>query len=152
MADVVLPHVRSKMMSGIRGKDTKPELLLRRALHRRGFRYRLHAKKLPGRPDMVFPKHKAVLFVHGCFWHCHLCHLFKWPSTREKFWQAKIGGNKNRDEITVSLLASAGWRIGTVWECALKGKHRLPVEEVITQCTEWIRSGQPLLDIAGHAA
>lgn len=90
MADVVTPEKRSKMMSGIQGKNTKPELTIRKGLHALGFRYRLHGKTLPGKPDLVFPKYKAVIFIHGCFWHAHHCHLFKWPSTRVDFWQEKI--------------------------------------------------------------
>src|SRR3954470_16295918 len=90
MADVVSSGVRSRMMAGIRGTNTAPEMILRRALHAEGFRYRLHDRRLPGKPDMVFPRHHAVIFAHGCFWHGHDCHLFKWPSTRPEFWQTKI--------------------------------------------------------------
>jgi DNA mismatch endonuclease (patch repair protein) len=107
------------MMSGIRGKNTKPEIFLRKGLHAEGFRFRIHAP-LPGRPDMVFPKWHAVLFVHGCFWHCHNCHLFKWPSSRPEFWRTKISGNLTRDEANITRLLEAGWRVGIVWECALK--------------------------------
>src|SRR5262245_6595907 len=98
MADVVSPEVRSRMMSGIRGKNTKPEMVLRRGLHAEGFRFRLHGPALPGRPDLVFPKWSAVIFVHGCFWHRHNCRLFKWPSTKSRFWRAKLTGNVSRDE------------------------------------------------------
>src|SRR5690625_6910272 len=87
------------MMSGIQGKDTKPELKIRSALHKLGFRYKLYDKSLPGKPDLVFPKYNAVIIIHGCFWHLHKCHLFKWPSTRPEFWREKIIGNKKRDEI-----------------------------------------------------
>ncbi len=105
-------------MSGIRGKNTKPELLIRSELHKAGFRYRLHRKDLPGRPDLVFSRHRAVLFVHGCFWHQHDCHLFKWPSTRPEFWREKIEGNLERDRKQYAELQNAGWRIATIWECA----------------------------------
>jgi len=118
-------------MSGIRGKDTKPELLIRKALHRRGFRYRLHCKDLPGKPDLCFPKHRAVLFIHGCFWHGHDCHLFKWPSTRPEFWRAKISRNQEVDATAREKLLAKGWRVGVVWECALKGRARLPFEAII---------------------
>src|SRR5690606_16975078 len=101
-ADIVSPKTRSRMMSGIRGKNTRPELILRSALHRKGFRFRLHRKDLPGRPDMIFPQYRAVLFVHGCFWHGHNCHLFKWPSTREEFWREKIAGNIKRDKRQIT--------------------------------------------------
>jgi DNA mismatch endonuclease (patch repair protein) len=137
------------MMSGIRGKDTKPELILRRGLHRRGFRFRLHAPDLPGKPDLVFPKHRAVVFAQGCFWHGHDCHLFKWPKSREDFWQTKIRQNRDRDQATLEQLRSRGWRTGEVWECALKGRTRLSVAEVLHRCETWLRSEDPLLEITG---
>lgn len=119
------------MMSGIRGKNTKPELLVRKALHKRGFRYRLHCTGLPGKPDLCFPKHRAVIFVHGCFWHGHDCHLFKWPSTRPDFWRAKIARNREADATSREKLLAEGWRVGVVWECALKGRTRLPFDAVV---------------------
>lgn len=117
MVDVVDPATRSRMMAGIRGKDTKPEMLVRRALHKAGFRYRLHVKDLPGRPDIVLPKYRTVIFVHGCFWHGHDCKHFKWPKTRAEFWRKKIEGNVTRDRIAVSELERRGWRVITIWEC-----------------------------------
>lgn len=149
MADIVTAQVRSRMMSGIRGTNTTPELLVRRGLHALGFRFRLHDRLLPGKPDIVLPRYKAVIFVHGCFWHGHDCHLFKWPSTRPEFWQAKIARNRAVDERTEAALAEAGWRRAVVWECALKGKTRLPLEEVITACAEWLRSDRLRLEISG---
>lgn len=149
MADIVTAEVRSRMMSGIRGTNTKPELLLRKGLHAIGFRFRLHDRSLPGKPDIVLPRYKAVIFAHGCFWHGHDCHLFKWPSTRPEFWQAKIGRNRAVDERTDAALKEAGWRQAIVWECALKGKTRLPLEEVIQSCAEWLRSDRPRLEIRG---
>lgn len=137
-------------MAGIRGADTKPELILRRGLHKRGFRYRLHDRSLPGRPDMVFPGHNAVLFADGCFWHGHDCHLFKWPKSRKEFWREKIGGNIERDRRNEQALLDAGWRVARVWECALKGKTRRPVDSVIGDCATWIRSDTPQLEIAGY--
>ena len=121
MTDVVSPQVRSRMMSGIRGKNTRPELLIRRRLHRLGYRYRLHSSKLPGKPDLVFPRYRAVIFVNGCFWHGHDCHLFKWPSSRAEWWRAKITRTRATDAASRKALAQAGWRILDVWECALKG-------------------------------
>jgi len=121
-------------MSGIRGKNTKPELVIRSALHRAGFRFRLHRKDLPGRPDLVFPRYRAVLFVHGCFWHRHDCHLFRWPSTRQEFWRVKIEGNVARDHRQYTELQDVGWRIATLWECAMKGRTRLPCPEVVETC------------------
>ena len=149
MVDVVTAEVRSRMMSGIRGTNTKPELLLRKGLHALGFRFRLHDRSLPGKPDIVLPRYNAVIFAHGCFWHGHDCHLFKWPSTRPEFWQAKIARNRAVDERTDAALTEAGWRQAVVWECALKGKTRLPLEDIIQSCAEWLRSDRPRLEIRG---
>ncbi len=151
-ADIVSPATRSRMMSGIRGKDTKPELAIRSGLHRAGFRFRLHRKDLPGRPDLVFPRHDAVLFVHGCFWHGHDCHLFRWPKSREDFWREKIGKNIARDQEQYQALLDSGWRVGTIWECALKGKSRLPFDEVVDQCVIWLKSGIKTYELSGHEA
>ena len=140
------------MMSGIRGKNTKPELLLRRGLHARGLRYRLHARDLPGSPDLVFPARRAVLFAHGCFWHGHDCHLFRMPSTRREFWETKIARNKAVDARALADLEVAGWRVGEVWECALKGRERLPLDAVLDRCESWIRGTEPRLVIRGEQA
>ena len=148
MADVVDPATRSRMMSGIRGKNTRPELLIRKALHARGFRYRLHCD-LPGKPDICLPKHRAVIFVHGCFWHGHGCHLFKWPNTRPEFWRAKIGRNREVDGSVEEQLAAAGWRVATIWECAVKGKLRLNLDDVIERCADWLISDRERLIIRG---
>ena len=137
MADVVDKATRSRMMAGIRGRDTQPELAIRRGLHRAGFRYRL-TSELPGRPDLVFPARKAVIFVHGCFWHHHDCPLFKWPSTRTSFWKTKIDGNYDRDQRVQQTLREAGWRVFVVWECALKGANRRPIDDVIQRVARWL--------------
>lgn len=136
-------------MAGIRGKNTKPELQVRRALHAEGFRYRLHDAKLPGKPDMVFPKHRAVVLVHGCFWHGHHCHLFRLPVSRSEFWQAKIQGNVERDHRAIMALLHNGWRVGTVWECALKGKNRRTAREVVDTLAGWLRGEAPKVEIGG---
>ncbi|MER8606596.1 very short patch repair endonuclease [Mesorhizobium sp. M0663] len=149
MADIVSPEVRSRMMAGIKGVNTKPELILRLALHAGGFRYRLHDRRLPGRPDMVFPRRRAALFAHGCFWHGHDCHLFRLPGTRPDFWREKIARNRERDTVAEAALAEHGWRCGVVWECAIRGRTALPLGEVIAQCAAWLESGQPLLTIRG---
>jgi DNA mismatch endonuclease, patch repair protein len=149
VADVVSPAVRSRMMAGIRGKDTKPEIVLRRGLHGRGFRFQLHRSDLPGKPDLVFPRHRAVLFAQGCFWHGHQCRLFKWPQTRNEFWRTKIIQNCDRDKASSKKLREAGWRIGEVWECALKGRSRLDVTEVLDRCERWLLSSDPALEITG---
>jgi DNA mismatch endonuclease (patch repair protein) len=122
MPDIVTPEVRSRMMSGIRSKDTQPELAIRREMHRRGYRYRLHARELPGKPDMVFPRFRAVTFIHGCFWHGHSCPLFRLPSTRPEFWRGKIDRNLANDTRASDALLAAGWRVSVIWECALKGR------------------------------
>lgn len=147
MVDVVSPEVRSRMMAGIRGTDTKPELLLRRGLHRAGFRFRLHDRALPGKPDMVFPRRRAVLFAHGCFWHGHNCHLFKWPKTREEFWKAKIARNREVDARAEAALKKLGWRRGVVWECALRGKYRMPVEDVFERLGDWLLSDGQAIEL-----
>ena len=136
-------------MAGIRGSNTKPELTIRSALHRQGYRYRLHRKDLPGKPDLVFPRHRAIILVHGCFWHGHCCHLFKWPKTREEFWRNKIASNIERDRRQFAALVSTGWRVATVWECALKGRRRLPIEMVTEACATWLESGERELELSG---
>ncbi|NVP54747.1 very short patch repair endonuclease [Mycoplana rhizolycopersici] len=149
MADIVTPEKRSLMMSGIRGKNTKPEILIRKALFARGWRYRLHDKRLPGKPDLVFPRLRAVVFVDGCFWHGHTCHLFRLPSSRVDFWTEKIARNRQRDVEVRKALDGLGWRHLTVWECALKGRTRLPIVEVIDKVANWLESGRFAADIEG---
>lgn len=134
-------------MSGIRGKNTKPELWIRSALHRHGFRYRLHDKRLPGKPDMVLSGRQAVIFIHGCFWHGHDCHLFKWPSTRPEWWRKKIESNRARDVGVKAMLKELGWRQCHVWECALKGKFRHDSDNVINELVNWLKSDRETLEI-----
>jgi len=140
MTDVVSKENRSNNMAAVRSKNTKPELLIRKGLHRLGFRFRLHDRKLPGKPDLVLPKYNAVIFVNGCFWHRHDCHLFKWPSTRKDFWKAKIEGNRARDIETVKQLQSMGWRVLTIWECSMKGRTRLQEGDLFSRVSNWIVS------------
>lgn len=149
MADIVPADVRSRMMAGIRAKNTKPELLLRKGLHAHGFRFRLHDAGLPGRPDIVLPRYRSVVFAHGCFWHGHDCHLFRLPSTRPEFWRAKIERNREVDARSEAALKEAGWRQAIVWECALKGRTRLPLEDVIGDCADWLRSDRQRIEIRG---
>jgi DNA mismatch endonuclease (patch repair protein) len=119
--DVFTPEKRSAVMRAVKSKDTKPELLLRKALFRRGFRYRLNARDLPGSPDLVFPKHGAILFVHGCFWHGHSCKRGRRaPKTNAAYWRAKIVKNKLRDRKAIAALRKMGWRVKISWECYLK--------------------------------
>ncbi|HZR34096.1 MAG TPA: very short patch repair endonuclease [Nevskia sp.] len=121
MVDVVDRATRSRMMKGIRGKNTQPEILVRKALFARGLRFRLHDRSLPGRPDIVIKKHNAVVFVNGCFWHGHQgCRYFKLPGTNPDFWRDKIEGNRKRDLKKAGALTALGWRVAVVWECAVR--------------------------------
>lgn len=150
MADVLTPEQRQLNMSRIRGRDTKPEMRIRRGLHARGFRYRLQDRQLPGRPDLVFPRYHAVIFVHGCFWHGHDCPLFKLPATRQEFWSTKIASNRARDTRTAAALLELGWRVANVWECSLRGPGRLSEDEVIERCQAFLLSEDAtLVDISG---
>ena len=127
MTDVVDAATRSRMMAGIKGKDTTPELFLRRALHAQGFRYRLGGCGLPGKPDLVFSGRRVVVFVHGCFWHRHECKYFKWPGSNKHFWRTKLDGNSVRDKNVKAKLTQMGWKVLTVWECELrKTRYTLP--------------------------
>ena len=119
MVDTLSPAERSERMSRIRGRDTKPEIWVRRALHAHGYRFRLHRRDLPGRPDIVLPKYGTVVFVQGCFWHAHTCQKGRIPGTRSAFWEAKFEGNKKRDARNARALRAAGWRVLTIWECEL---------------------------------
>ena len=120
MADILSKEQRSRLMSKVRSADTKPEWILRCGLHRLGFRYRLNDPRLPGRPDMVFPKYRAVVFVHGCFWHQHAaCKDASMPKTNRRFWKKKLAGNVKRDARAVEALLEQGWGVLTVWECQL---------------------------------
>jgi DNA mismatch endonuclease, patch repair protein len=137
MVDVVDTATRSRMMSGIRGRDTQPERVIRSLLHRRGFRFRLDVRDLPGRPDIVLPRYRAAVFVHGCFWHGHNCPLFKWPQTRPEFWREKIGRNRANDAKALAALAAQGCRVAVIWECALRGADRDP-QAVVDRLGAWL--------------
>ena len=148
MTDIVDSQTRSRMMSGIRGKDTKPELALRRSLHALGFRYRLHAKGVPGKPDIVMPKYQAVVFVHGCFWHRHEgCRYATVPSTRPEFWSAKFDANVARDAVVRSVLLAAGRRVATVWECALRTETSVEAARDIVAA--WLHRDDAVLEVGG---
>lgn len=121
MADIVDAATRSRMMSGITGKNTKPELVVRKYLHGRGLRFRLHPKNLPGTPDLVLPKFKAAVFVNGCFWHQHRgCRFAYMPASNKEFWRAKLSGNSKRDRHKAKALSRLGWDVFTVWECEVR--------------------------------
>lgn len=133
MVDVHTREVRSYNMSQIKGKNTKPEILVRKFLFSNGFRYRLHVKKLPGKPDIVFPKYKKVLFIHGCYWHGHKdCKYFVAPKSRTEWWLNKINGNKEKDKENEELLRKMGWKVIVIWECELKsGKRKKTLNELL---------------------
>ncbi len=144
MVDVMDARTRSALMSRIQAKDTKPELIIRRQLWRYGYRFRLHGRKLPGKPDLVLPKWRSVVLVHGCFWHRHEgCPHFRLPKTRTQFWDEKLGRNKERDAATVAALGRLGWRVAVVWECSIKADYFVAVE----QLSAWLRDGSGNMEI-----
>lgn len=150
MADVHDIATRKRNMRAIKGRDTKPELSVRKLLWQRGVRYRLQGKKLPGRPDLVLKKYNAVIFVQGCFWHLHECAMFKWPGTQQEFWREKLTGNRMREQRNIAALRDQGWRVAQVWECALKGRGRLAPEQVADQLTTWLHGPDPMFEIRGR--
>ncbi|RWB62005.1 MAG: DNA mismatch endonuclease Vsr [Mesorhizobium sp.] len=152
MTDVHSPEVRSYNMSRIRGRDTRPEMLIRAGLHARGFRFRLQVRELPGRPDLVFPKWRAVLLVHGCFWHGHNCHLFRLPAARHDFWASKITANRARDARSCRALTDQGWRTLTLWECAIRGRSRRPDQEVLDACETFLTGTALAAEISGDSS
>lgn len=138
MADTVDQETRSRMMSGIRSRNTRPERILRAGLHARGLRFRLVPRSLPGRPDIVLTRHRTVVFVHGCFWHRHRCSLFRWPGTNRKFWRDKLEGNARRDQRKVEQLLSDGWSVAVVWECSLRGATAGQLSRTLDRMHAWI--------------
>ena len=136
--DIVDKTMRSRIMSSVGQKDTGPEMLLRSALHRAGLRYRLHDRKLSGSPDLVFSRYRVVIFVHGCYWHSHGCYKSTIPKSRREFWKDKFRTNRERDERNVTLLCEGGWRVLTVWECVLIGKHALSLDTVAARVRAWL--------------
>ena len=157
--DIVDSDTRSRMMASIKGKDTKPEKIIRKILTDRGLRYRLHGKylkgkknTLPGKPDIVLTQkeYRTVIFVNGCFWHAHKCNLFKWPKTRPEFWKNKISGNHDRDKKNIAACQDLGWRTLVIWECAFKGKGKIPNNIVINRLSEWLKSDERFGEIRGE--
>lgn len=149
MVDVVDKATRSRMMAGIGGRNTTPELLVRSLLHKEGYRFRLHRKGLPAKPDIVLPKFRAVILIHGCFWHGHRCHMFKWPKSNIVFWRAKILTNLKRDRRDVSALGASGWRVMTVWECALRGPRAMRNEVLVRRISRWLGSSVECAELSG---
>lgn len=125
MVDRLTPEQRSNLMRRVRGKDTAPEMIVRRLAHRAGFRFRLHRKDLPGKPDLCFPARRKVIFVHGCFWHGHGCKIGRLPKSRPEFWEPKIARNRERDATAVAALVALGWTVLTVWQCETKESESL---------------------------
>lgn len=147
MADIVVPRKRSEMMAGIRAKDTKPELVVRRLLHSLGYRFRLHRKDLPGKPDIVLPKWNTVIFVHGCFWHGHAdCPLFRLPKSRTEFWAKKISANRERDAKAKHQMGNLGWKVLEIWECSSKGRTALPLENLCKKLDYAIKHPALMID------
>ena len=136
--DTVDKATRSRIMSRVGQKDTGAEITLRSALHKAGFRYRVHDRRLPGSPDLVFPRFGAVIFVHGCYWHSHGCYRSTVPKSRHKFWTDKFQRNQSRDKRNIRLLLKSGWRVLTVWECVLLGKNAMPSHEVTRRVRTWL--------------
>lgn len=136
--DIVDKETRSRIMRSVPQRDTAPEVRLRHALHRLGFRYRLHGAHLPGRPDLIFPKYEAAVFVHGCYWHAHGCRYSTRPATRAEFWESKFRANKARDARVVSELLAMGWRVLLVWECAMKPAREEVLQQVAAAVSSWL--------------
>lgn len=140
MTDVVDPATRSRMMSGIRSKDTQPEMFIRHGLHALGFRYRLHDRKIPGKPDLVLPKYRGLIDVRGCFWHGHDCEYFKAPASNAGFWAGKVTENRTRDARNLKAQLDAGWRCLIVWECAVRRAGKIPGESaLIPAIARWLQ-------------
>jgi DNA mismatch endonuclease, patch repair protein len=138
MPDTFDQATRSRIMSRVRSTNTTPELRLRKALFARGLRYRIHASGLPGKPDIVFPGRKAVIFVHGCQWHWHGCSRSRMPSTNVEYWERKISRNQERDRDNLAKLTASGWRVLVVWECSIKLRT---LDVIADQVADWVRSG-----------
>ncbi|WP_299164626.1 very short patch repair endonuclease [uncultured Tateyamaria sp.] len=141
---------RSQIMARIGPKDTKPELVIRKGLHRIGYRFRLHQRHLPGKPDLVLPRFRAVIFVHGCFWHAHCgCRYFRYPKTRTDFWHDKLNRNVERDAEAQAELISGGWRVLTVWECATRN---VEPEVLCSTIANWLNAGNVSGEIPSSSA
>lgn len=152
--DPLTKQQRRLNMSRIRNRDTKPEFVVRTGLHRLGFRYRLHDKRLIGKPDIVLPRFRTVVFVHGCFWHGHECDLGVIPRSNSAFWHKKISLNQERDRRVTRQLIEEGWKIAIVWECALRGPRRLPIDELLSKLANFIRlsSKAELFEVIGRTS
>ncbi len=146
--DIFSQEKRSKLMSSVKGKDTKPEIMLRKALFNKGFRYSLHNKEIEGKPDIYLKKHNVIIFFHGCFWHGHDCKAAKLPKTRIEFWNNKITSNKERDSKVFTILLNKGFRVLIVWGCSFKGMGKDRFNEVVDKTIEWISSDSATNEIS----
>ena len=148
MAEKKAPLTRSQMMARVRSADTKPEMVLRKALHAIGYRFRLHVHSLPGCPDIVMRKHKCAIFVNGCFWHGHIgCKQFRIPKTRSEFWKTKIGSNRERDRRAADALVRGGWRVLVVWECATRS---FDVDNLISIIAVWLQGTETSAELSAN--
>jgi DNA mismatch endonuclease, patch repair protein len=150
--DTVDKATRSRIMARVGQKNTGAETILRSALHKAGFRYRLHDRRLPGSPDLVFPRFGAVIFVHGCYWHSHGCYKSTVPKSHRTFWIEKFTANRQRDERSIRLLLERGWRVMIVWECALLGKTAVPVQELAKRTRAWLNGQKARGQVSGNAS
>lgn len=148
MTDVVDTATRSRMMAGIKGRDTKPEIVVRKALFAAGYRFRLHRRDMPGSPDVVLPGRRIAVFIHGCFWHAHMdCPYAKKPATRREFWEAKLAANVERDRRAREAILNTGWRVLIVWECAIRDKTIR--EDLMSILDRWIKGNAYYDEIIG---
>ncbi|MVT52581.1 DNA mismatch endonuclease Vsr [Bradyrhizobium yuanmingense] len=148
--DILTTAERSRRMASVRQRDTQPELIVRTILHKQGFRFRVNQRHLPGSPDIVLPRWRVVIFVHGCFWHMHKCSLFRLPQTRSDWWMQKLKLNRKRDRKAIRDANASGWRAIVVWQCAIKGKHRREIDDLARLLARAIRKGSNLEDIRGY--
>lgn len=146
MPDKFSAQTRSRMMSGIKCKNTKPEIMVRKSLFRDGFRYRLNNALIPGKPDITLQKYSAVIFVNGCFWHGHACRYFVWPKSNQEFWHRKIMANKQNDMATQEKLSELGYRVCVIWECATRDKDQFPHTMQILK--KWLNSDCAFLELS----
>ena len=147
MTDKVTSQQRSKMMSAIKGKNTKPEIVIRKILYSEGYRYRLHVNSVIGNPDIVIRKLKTAIFINGCFWHGHDCPLFTIPKTRSDFWKQKIESNIKRDSENMQKLQDSGWKVVIIWGCSMKGKIHLSLEDLSRMVLEALKSNESIVQI-----
>jgi len=148
--DKLTSQKRSENMGRIRSKDTKPELIVRKYLYSKGFRYRLHSRMLPGKPDIVLPKYKAILQINGCFWHYHECKYMRIPLSNSMYWETKLQRNRDRDVVNNKILMEMGWRVLIIWECALKYASASSRIEILKKIESWVTSAQNYDEISHH--